>query len=758
MTCSKAADGRGSVGRLVCAALAVIVFAAGSARAVEHPLTAGQRASFRTGERPHAAIRFSGGAALASAADPQCPTTSSIRLLLWDEAATDIALDCHKWRRTAQGYRYFDRAAAAGGVRKIILNGQRLAVYFNGGNAAAANDGTPFVELALTIGDDSYCGRFAEPQTRRAGLFVAGGPSETCQLPRPNIVVVLLDDVRADGVDRMPNLLNRIAAQGVTFDNAFTPDASCAPSRASLLTGQYALRHRTNQVAGTVGGADRFRALARDRQTIAVWLRNAGYTTGLFGKYINDYSITEQDKGPNGSFYIPPGWDRWWAFVSPEHYGGIHGTAYKIVDETGAITDYSDNATDAEYSTDLSAEKVRSFIADAVQRGQPFFAYWAPYAAHGETPGLVPAPAERHAGTFDELPLWRPPAWNEDDVSDKPRWVQIISDRKKKRPNAFLLPSITDGDRKRQYEALLSADEQLGKLLDQLVELGVDQNTLIVVLSDNGLGWGEHQVWAQKGCPYEECQRVPMMMRYPRRIAGGRHVAASALNIDIAPTLAAVAGVPRGAVEDGLDLRGWLFGPAPSAWRSDYLMEFWRLFQADTVQYTGQVADGDRIRLFYGGTRQHPRPSVLFEFDTNGSVASEAVAVPIGKDADQTFANFGEAIRKNVQGVRVVHDPNTDQLYVARGSGNENWNLYFWTEVNQKGAFEPYYDMPNFLGVRDVDGGFTWVEYETGERELYDLKSDPQQLTNRADDPAYAPVRQRLEARLKELAKSIQSR
>src|SRR5262249_19721124 len=80
------------------------------------------------------------------------------------------------------------------------------------------------------------------------------------------------------------------------------------------------------------------------------------------------------------------------------------------------------------------------------------------------------------------------------------------------------------------------------------------------------------------------------------------------------------------------------------------------------------------------------------------------------------------------------------------------------TEVNQKGAFEPYYDMPNFLGVRDVDGGFTWVEYETGERELYDLKSDPQQLTNRADDPAYAPVRQRLEARLTELAKSIQLR
>jgi N-acetylglucosamine-6-sulfatase len=743
-----------------------VVGLASSAAALERPLTGGQSARFHGGETPRTAIRFAGDAALSAVGDPQCPTASSLRLLLWDEAVKPIALDCRKWRRTATGYRYVDPSAAAGGVRKIVLSGQRLAVYLNG-NTAAANAAPPFAEVTLTIGADGYCGRFAAPRRRSSNTLAASGPTQACQLPRPNIVLVVLDDVRRDGIDRMPNLLNRIAAEGVSFDNAFTPNASCAPSRASILTGQYALRHRVDQVAGPVGGADRFRQFARDRQTIGVWLRNAGYRTGMFGKYINDYSVTEQDKGPNGTFYVPPGWDRWWVFVSPEHYGGIRGTPYQIVDESGGLTDYSDTSSDAEYSTDLSAKQVRAFIADAAQRGQPFFAYWAPYAAHGETPNLVPAPAERHANVLRDIAPWRPEAWNEQDVTDKPRWIQhgveinhrpVVVEGQGKRVRGALAQSIADEFRQRQYESLLAADEQIGALLDQLVELGIDDQTLIIVISDNGFSWGEHQVWSEKGCAYDECQRVPLIARYPRRIAPGRHTAGTALNLDIAPTLAAIAGAPVSVPEDGADLSGWLFEPAPANWRSDYLLEHWRMNQSDSLHYTGQVADGDRLRVLYGDMLQKPRLSHVFEFESRGGVSPGAIAVPIGKTADESFVNLAQAMREKLKSVRVDIDTKRHVLAAMRPSQNEFWTVYFWEEVDQKNSIEPQDEEPGYFGVRDVDGGYLWVEYETGEHELYDMNVDPNQLDNRADDPAYASVRERLERRLDELIKTIRSR
>src|SRR5262245_38677277 len=238
MTCTKAANGRTAWHSLVCAvSMATLPLAAAGAVALEHPLIGGQRAIFRTGPAPRTVMRFAGDAVLSAAADPRCPAASSLRLLLWDDVSQAISLDCRKWRRTATGYRYIDPTASAGGVRKIVLAGQRLAVYF-GGAAAAGNEATPFAELTLSIGADGYCGRFAAPQRRSADVLVASGPSAVCRLPRPNIILVVLDDVRADGIDRMPTLLNRIAAEGVTFDNTFTPNASCAPSRASILTGQ----------------------------------------------------------------------------------------------------------------------------------------------------------------------------------------------------------------------------------------------------------------------------------------------------------------------------------------------------------------------------------------------------------------------------------------------------------------------------------------------------------------------------------------
>ncbi|HEY0302341.1 MAG TPA: sulfatase-like hydrolase/transferase, partial [Rhizomicrobium sp.] len=248
-------------------------------------------------------------------------------------------------------------------------------------------------------------------------------PSATATV-RPNFIIIELDDTRADGIDQMPVALQKLAAEGVQFHSSFVPFPLCAPSRASLFTGLYALHHQVRAVAGVLGGAHVFREAGSDQQTIAVWLHDAGYATGLFGKYINAYSTTEATKGPNGTYYVPPGWTRWRAFESPERFGGQNGMDYVLVDELGARHSYTDHSSDVQYSTDVVAVEMRDFIADSVSEGKPFLAVYAPYASHIDTPGVLPIPAVRHAGVFDNLADWRPPSWNEPDVSDKPLWVR----------------------------------------------------------------------------------------------------------------------------------------------------------------------------------------------------------------------------------------------------------------------------------------------------------------------------------------------
>jgi arylsulfatase A-like enzyme len=160
-----------------------------------------------------------------------------------------------------------------------------------------------------------------------------------------------------------------------------------------LLTGLYSINHRTLNVAGKLGGARRFRESGGDQETIAVWLSDAGYRTGLFGKYLNVYNdSTEGDKGPGGTFYIPPGWTRWWSMISPEHYGGVRGQPYEVIEEDRTRTIY-DAKTDDQYSTDLSAQKLREFIVDSVQADRPFFVYWNPFAPHVDTASSGAAPA-----------------------------------------------------------------------------------------------------------------------------------------------------------------------------------------------------------------------------------------------------------------------------------------------------------------------------------------------------------------------------
>src|SRR5215212_6762412 len=140
---------------------------------------------------------------------------------------------------------------------------------------------------------------------------------------RPNVILILTDDLDTDSISHMPNLRSLLIERGTTFENAFVTDSLCCPSRATILRGQYA--HNTGVLGNGPpnGGYETFRSLGRQNSTIATWLQSSGYQTVLIGKYMNDYQGT----------YVPPGWDDWHA-VS----GNYMSTQ---LNENGKIVDYN---------------------------------------------------------------------------------------------------------------------------------------------------------------------------------------------------------------------------------------------------------------------------------------------------------------------------------------------------------------------------------------------------------------------------------
>ena len=726
------------------AALAAL-FTPRAAGATEQALLGGRRARFHAPPRtPRSFIEFRDASALASLGDPTCPAVSRLRLSTSAERFEQIDLPCANWHATASGYTYSDKQASAGGVRRIILRSDRLIIRLKGPSYAPVTVPIPFAEVTIAVGGNRACGRFDTFEVNSGDRAIAAAGSSPCR-PRPNFLLVNLDDTRTDGIDRMPTVLARLAGEGLSFRNSFIAHSVCAPSRASLLTGLHARHHGLLSLTGEAAGPRVLRENGADQQTIAVWLRDGGYETGLFGKYINGYNTSEQNAGPNGTFYVPPGWTRWRGMKSTEHYGGVNGPTYTLVDEHGGLTVYDNHATDEQYSTDLLAVETRSFVADAVSGGRNFFAYYAPYASHSDNPSLTPRPAERHDGMFAfQLPPWRPPNWDEADLSDKTLSMQGLP-----QTDLFTI-AINDVVRELAYETLLAVDEQIALFLEQFEALGIADDTVILFTSDNGVSWGEHRLFNQwKQCPFEECLRVPMIVRYPRFTAPGVHDGAVS-NVDVAPTILALSGVsPPASPLDGSSFAAEILGQSAPP-REDVLLENYRGTHSDRFNYIGQPVDGDLLRVLHGEARPQPRPAVSFELDDDGVTAPGNVPVAIGANEDATFSNLANAIAAFVPFTDVTLNAQQNLLATVDLT-LDHTGVYILIDLDQAGVIDRRYPQPDYFGVRDAANGFTYVEHESGEIELYDLTADPYELENVAANPAYAAERARLAARLQDL-------
>jgi arylsulfatase A-like enzyme len=373
---------------------------------------------------------------------------------------------------------------------------------------------------------------------------------------KPSILLIITDDQRWDTLAVMRNVQSLLVRHGVAFTNSFVSDPLCCPSRASILTGEYAHSTHVYSNEPPYGG---FPAFHQDRSTIATWLHAAGYHTGLFGKYLNHYESTR---------YIPPGWDEWDAFdgaASPYNFYLKY-----TLNENGRLVRYGNHVVD--YSTGVLVRRARAFIE---RTPGPLFAYFAPFAPH--TPDR---PARQDMRRAIPLPLYRPASFDEANVSDKPSWVRRLP---------RLAPAEVahiDALREHTAQTLQSVDRAVGSLLEALRNTGRLHDTLIVYTSDNGYMYGEHR-FVDKIAPYEESIRVPMVVRYDRLISSPRLDPHLIVNIDLAPTFAAAAGVAAPGAE-GMDLLPLLRDPE-APWRTDFLIESTNIL--DVPAYCGVRAE-----------------------------------------------------------------------------------------------------------------------------------------------------------------------
>ncbi len=352
-----------------------------------------------------------------------------------------------------------------------------------------------------------------------AAQTAAPGAADAVQPPRPNVVVILADDMRWDALGvvqreqgeqalfpwfKTPNL-DRVAAEGARFANMFVTTSLCSPSRASLLSGQYAHRHKV---------LNNFTDYPHDLPGYPRRLHDAGYATAYIGKW----HMGEDDDRQR------PGFDFW---MSHRGQGNYWDNEFNINGQRRVLKGYYTTVV-----TDAAVEWLRR------PPGQPWLLVVGHKAPHGGP--IVPEPKFEHA--FDAEKVVRPAnAGNYRAAEGKPAWLE------KSYPTWHGLggPLYGQQDYGKFVRAYLgciaSLDESVGRIYQVLAENGQLDNTLLIFTSDNGFALGEHGR-TDKRTAYEESLRVPLLVRYPRAVKPGSVIREMVLTLDLAPSIVDLCG------------------------------------------------------------------------------------------------------------------------------------------------------------------------------------------------------------------------
>lgn len=392
------------------------------------------------------------------------------------------------------------------------------------------------------------------------------------QSPR-NIILILSDDHRYDFMGFMESApswletpeLDRMAAGGAHLANAFVTTSLCSPSRASILTGQYAHRHRvTDNSSGIPEGTVFFPEL----------LHAAGWRTAYIGKW----HMGEDTDDPR------PGFDHWVSFRGQGTY------VDPVLNIDGKRREIKG------YTTDILTQLALNWLGQQSGNGgdeHPFFLVLAHKAVHAEF-----VPAERHAGRYRDVEIPYPVTMpkTESNLREQPRWVREQRNSWHGVDYAYHGQFDFDTFYRRYAETTLALDESVGRVLDFVEENDMADETLVLYLSDNGFSLGEHGL-IDKRHAYEESIRIPMIAWGPGFVPEGTVVTDMVRNIDLAPTILELAGVPPTRPIDGRSVLPLLRGEhmeSPGELLYEYYWE-----HAFPQTPTTFALRGDRFKYIY---------------------------------------------------------------------------------------------------------------------------------------------------------------
>ena len=407
----------------------------------------------------------------------------------------------------------------------------------------------------------------------------ATGPAQTPRADRPNIIYIMSDDHAAHAigaygsrVNQTPNI-DRLAREGALLTNVFATNSICTPSRAAILTGQYS----------HINGVTMFNRFDSSRMTVARLLQQAGYHTGMMGKW---------HLGSD-----PAGFDRWeilpgqGAYRNPVFYTATGESTY-----TGR------------YVSDVITDLAVDFI-EKRPRERPFF-----LMMHHKAPHRPWEPDAPHAAHFAEQRIPEPVTfWDSYDTrtdalrENMQRVAADLTNRDLKltppadlagaeltkwlgtKPSEVTITregkAVTltgEGLTRWKYQRYMqdylatvrSVDESIGRVLAHLDKAGIARNTLVIYTSDQGFFLGDHSLY-DKRFMYEESIRMPFLVRWPAVIKAGTTSDAIALNIDFAPTFLEAAGLPKAPEMQGRSLLPVLRGPTPADWRTSMYYRYY---------------------------------------------------------------------------------------------------------------------------------------------------------------------------------------
>lgn len=419
---------------------------------------------------------------------------------------------------------------------------------------------------------------------------------------RPNILFIFTDDHGAQTIsaygsnrNRTPNM-DRLATGGMRFANCFCTNSICAPSRATVITGKHThiTGHTTNE-----------RIFDNRQQTFPKLLQQAGFETALIGKWHLNVE--------------PTGFDYWDILINQ----GVYYNPPMI--RNGQYMEHEG------YTTDIITDLTLEWLQNRRDAAKPFLLLSQHKAPHREWD-----PALRHLGMFRDTLLPEPPtlfddwsnrssAWTKAEMSINHLWPRdlhlVVPDflltpkqravwdsaygpaneafRKARLAGTALTRWKYQRFAKDYLRTVASVDEGIGRVLDYLHESGLAKNTVVIYSSDQGWFLGEHGMF-DKRWMYEETFRMPLLVRWPGVVKPGSVNADLVQNVDFAPTLLELAGVPVPPEMQGKSLVPLLKGTTPPDWRRSVYYQFFEDEGAHKVpRHYGVRTDRYKLIHFY---------------------------------------------------------------------------------------------------------------------------------------------------------------